>query len=105
VTFRRSPNPKTACIQIRVTPDQKERIELKARNCMLSVSELALRQLLGKQVVERFELHYINHLNLLVEDFREIYWNENGREWERLQPLLDEIVVAVRALWQDGGRT
>lgn len=105
MTFHRSPNPKTACIQIRVTPDQKARIELKAKNCMLSVSELALRQMLGKQVVERFELHYINHLNHLVEDFRDVYWDENGREWERLQPLLDEIVVAIRTLWQNGGRT
>jgi len=104
MTFRKSPNPKTACIQIRVTPDQKARIEVKAKSCMLSVSELALRQLLGKQVVERFELHYINNLNRLVEEFRDIYWAEGGRQWERLQPLLDEIVVAVRVLWQNGGR-
>ena len=105
MTFKRSPNPKTACIQIRVSPDQKALIELKAKYRMMSVSELALCSLFGKHAPERFDLHYINQLNLLAEDFREIYWAENGREWERLQPLLDEIVVAIRMLWQNGGRT
>ena len=103
MTFQRSANPKTACISIRVTPDQKALIELKASYRMLSVSELALRGLLGKRASDRHNLHYINHLNQLAEDFRDIYWKGSDREWERLQPLLDEIVVAIRALWQSGG--
>ena len=48
MTIRRKPNPKVAKIEIRVTPDQKERIQQSAASARMTVSEwlldIALRQ-------------------------------------------------------------
>ena len=103
MTFRKSANPKTATIELRVTPDQKEMIVAEANLRMLSVSAFALRRMLGKQTPEQYDYHAILLLGELAAQLKELHRDVEGRDEARMQRVLDEIVVAITRLWQARG--
>ena len=103
MTFRKSANPKTATIELRVTPDEKELIVDEARSRMLSVSAFALRRMLGKQTPERYDYHAILLLKQLAVQLKELHRDLEGTEEARMQCVLDEIVVAITHLWEARG--
>ena len=99
MTFRKSANPKTATIELRVTPYQKEVIAEEASLRMLSVSAFALRRMLGKQAPEQYDYHAILLLGDLAAQLKELHRDAQGIDEPRMQRVLDEIVVAITQLW------
>ena len=100
MTFRKSANPKTATIELRVTPYQKEVIVEEANLRMLSVSAFALRRMLGKQAPEQYDYHAILLLGELAAQLKELHRDVKGINEPLMQRVLDEIVVAITQLWK-----
>ena len=71
--FQRSTDPKTELIKFRLTPAEKAVIEAEAAARHLTVSEFALRRMLGKQAPVRLEYDAIDVLSKLVQELRFAY--------------------------------
>lgn len=106
MSFKKSPNPKTTSIEIRVTPEEKASIEAEAKARLLTVSSFALRRMLGKQTPVQYEYIAIARLERHVADLKQIYRFMGCRPEDELllKPLLVEMVVAVQELWAQRGR-
>jgi hypothetical protein len=100
MSFRKSIDPKTASIELRVTPVEKEIIAGEASSRMLSVSAFALQRMLGKQAPERYDYHAILMLRRLAALLKVLHREAQGREDLRIRLVLDEIVVAINQLWK-----
>jgi hypothetical protein len=106
MSFKKSPNPKIASIEFRVTPEEKARIQAEAKVRLLSVSDFALRRMLGKQTPVQFEYIAIAELSNFARDIKQMYRDAGRRpeDAERLGPILDAIVEAIHQLWKQRGR-
>jgi len=106
MAFKKSANPKTSLIKLRVTAEQKAQIQDEAKARLLGVSEFLLRRALGKQTPVQFEYIAMANLERMIADLKRLYRDAGDRECDDklLKPLVDEMATAVQALWQQRGR-
>ena len=107
MAFKKSANPKTSFIKLRVTAEQKAQIQDEAKARLLGVSDFLLRRALGKQTPVEFEYIAMSDLERMIADLKQLYREAGERECDdkRLMPLVTEMATAVQALWKRRGRT
>lgn len=101
MTFKRSSDPKGKTLLIRCTEAEKEELQQRARLANLSVSEFLLRSALSHAIKVKTDMHNVLEIRGLINLLRDIYHRENFPNDDRLQPLLNEGVDALRRI---GGR-
>lgn len=98
--FKKSADPKRDRIAIKVTSTEKAVIEKEARSRHLTVSEFALRRMLGKQAPVRYNFEAINALERLALELKEHYRACNGRDGDYLQAFMDRLTLVSEAIWR-----
>ncbi len=98
--FRKSADPKCERIALKVTPTEKATIEAEASSRHLTVSEFALRRMLGKQAPVRYNFEAINTLEKMALELKEHYRACNGRDEDYLQAFMDRLVLVSDAIWR-----
>lgn len=102
MTFRRSENKKTSRLSAcRIHADEKRKIEERAKDCGLSVSEFLIRTALGRQTRTRCDVHVINELRAINETIREIY-SAYEHKPDELRLVLDAVVRAIDRVGEAG---
>ena len=100
--FKKSDDPKTERIVIKVSPSEKAIVEAAAKSRHLTVAAFALRRMLGKQAPVQLDRDAIDLLAKLVMELRAAYRGD-ASETEGaavLERWKDEAVIAIQALWK-----
>jgi hypothetical protein len=101
VSFRRSENKKTrrlpAC---RVSEEEKNKIEYRAKDCGLSLSEFLIRTALGRQTRTKHDVSVINDLREINQTIRELYRVKEHKP-EELRVVLEAVVRAIDRVGQE----
>lgn len=98
--FQKSADPKIERISMKVTRSEKARIEAEAAKRHLTLSEYALRRMLGKQAPVRYDFEAIDALRLMAQELKDHYRTCNGRDEEFLQAFMDRLVLVTHAIWR-----
>jgi hypothetical protein len=98
MTFKRSSDAKGKTVLIRCTEAEKLELQHRAKLANLSLSEFLLRSALRHAITVKTDMHNVLEIRALINTLRDIY-NENAVPGdERLQPVLDEAVEALRRI-------
>ncbi len=101
MSFRRSENKKTrrlpAC---RVSEEEKNKIEYRAKDCGLSLSEFLIRTALGRQTRTKHDVSVINDLREINQTIRELYRVKEHKP-EELRVVLEAVVRAIDRVGQE----
>lgn len=100
MSFSRSENKKTrrlpAC---RVSEEEKNKIEYRAKDCGLSLSEFLIRTALGRQTRTKHDVSVINDLREINQTIRELYRVKEHKP-EELRVVLEAVVRAIDRVGQ-----
>lgn len=96
MTFRKSDDPKSAEIKFRVSPADKAMIHERAALENLSVGVL-LTKLAGRRAItSKTDMHNVLEIRFFIEALRDIYNSGQPPNDERLRPVLDAAVDALK---------
>ncbi|WNC95564.1 hypothetical protein RI103_39420 (plasmid) [Paraburkholderia sp. FT54] len=70
--FRKVTNPRTARIEIRLTPEEEERIMHNAHMCCITVSDYMRKCALEKNIEARFDHYVIGELSAIAKNLGEL---------------------------------
>lgn len=99
--FKKSKAPKTTYFRVRLTQEDKDEIQVKADDCMMTLSEFVLRAALGRQTRTQHDLHLVTELCRVGHLLREIYHAEKPRDACELEPVLNAIVKAIDRIGEE----
>ncbi|NLP65546.1 plasmid mobilization protein [Paraburkholderia sacchari] len=104
MTFKKVANARSEVIKLRVTPDEKKWISSRAEERNLTLSEFALRSMLGKSMRSTSELDAIEQLRFCSAELRRLYHARTSLAPETLQAGLDAVVQNLLTVWERGGK-
>lgn len=93
--FKKSEDPKTTRLFVRVTETEKREIEAKAADCCMPVSAFILKAVRGRQTRTKHDLNLIYEFRELAMSLREIYQSEKPREAKELEPVMKALVEGI----------
>lgn len=83
----------------RVSEEEKNKIEYRAKDCGLSLSEFLIRTALGRQTRTKHDVSVINDLREINQTIRELYRVKEHKP-EELRVVLEAVVRAIDRVGQ-----
>lgn len=96
MTFKKAVTPKSTNLLLRCTEDEKAAIRAQAKVANLPVSQFMLRAALKHRIEVKTDLHTVHEIRFFIQALRDIYHTAQPLNDERLRPVLDAAVEALK---------
>ncbi len=96
MTFKKTAAPNTSNLLLRCTEDEKEAVRAQAKAANLSVTEFMFRAALKHPISVKTDLHTVHEIRFFIQALRDIYSTAQPLNDERLRPVLDAAVDALK---------
>jgi hypothetical protein len=101
VKFKKTGNPKTQRLVVRVTAEEKADIESRAADCLMPVSKFVLKAAQGRQTRTQHDLRLIEELRTIGMGLKEIYQAEQPRNATELDAVMTAIIHAIERIAEE----
>ena len=96
--FKDSLDSLTARLSLRSTPEDKTEIQRQAKLANLSLSEFMIRAALRHPISVKTDMHNVHEVRFFIEALRDIYNDGQPVNDERLRPVLNAAVDALKRI-------
>ncbi|CAJ0808856.1 hypothetical protein R77560_04803 [Ralstonia thomasii] len=102
MAFKKSDNPRTEGVLLRLTPDEKAQLTARANDCAMPVTEYLRARAFAGRTRNRSDVDAINLLREIADNLKDLHRSAGTKHGDQLQAALDQTVAAIQRVWASG---